>query len=148
MGQPQSPSALPPFPTPPPKDRETAGAAQKRKLPTARELISHYESQGMDAQEASLKVIDDLQNALFRVVTSGRGRKDKFMAETSRKLDTANTRLAILEMKVDSKPGYGETFAIGVASGAALKGIGSVLPNIVGAVGQIWDAVKSTTKSS
>ncbi|KAG6668940.1 hypothetical protein CIPAW_01G207600 [Carya illinoinensis] len=74
-------------------------ASQKRKLPTPQELISHYESQGLDPQEASTKVIEDLQNALYRVISSGRGRKDKLMADTLRKVDAANSRLAILDMK-------------------------------------------------
>ncbi|KAG2728412.1 hypothetical protein I3843_01G199800 [Carya illinoinensis] len=123
-------------------------ASQKRKLPTPQELISHYESQGLDPQEASTKVIEDLQNALYRVISSGRGRKDKLMADTLRKVDAANSRLAILDMKVDSKPGYGEAFAIGVASGVTLQGIGSVMPHILGGLGQIWGSVRSVTKSS
>ncbi|KAK9097690.1 hypothetical protein Syun_024735 [Stephania yunnanensis] len=91
----------------------------------------------MPTADASIKVIEDLQNVLYRVVSSGRGKKDKFMGETSRKLDTANTRLAILELKLDSKPGYGETLAIGVAAGALLRGAGSVLPHVLGAIGQM-----------
>lgn len=130
-----------------PKEK-SSGNNQRKKLPTPGELVSHYESQGLDSNEASIKVIEDLQNALFRVISSGRGRKDKFMAETSRKIDATNSRLAILDMKVDSKPGYGETFAIGIASGVALKGIGSVMPHVLGALGQIWNSVRSATKSS
>lgn len=135
----QPPDALP-------KDKTSGN--QRRKLPTPRELVSHYESQGLDSQEASFKVIEDLQNALFRVISSGRGRKDKFMAETSRKIDATNSRLAVLDMKVDSKPGYGETFVIGIASGVAFKGIGSIMPHVLGALGQIWNSVRSATKSS
>lgn len=70
------------------------------------------------------------------------------MAETSRKIDATNSRLAVLDMKMDSKPGYGETFAIGVASGLTLRGIGSVMPHVLGALGQIWSSVRSATKSS
>ncbi|ONI15074.1 hypothetical protein PRUPE_3G024300 [Prunus persica] len=119
---------------------------QKKKLPTPQELISHYESQGLDTQEASLKVIGDLQAALFRVITSGRGRKDKLLAETSRKIDSTNNSLAILNMKIDSKPGYGEAFGIGVASGVTLKGIETVLPHVLGGFGQIWNTVRNATK--
>ncbi|CAK9146125.1 unnamed protein product [Ilex paraguariensis] len=135
---------------------ERNGNTQKRKkLPNARELIAHYESQGMETQEASVKVIEDLQNVLFRVVTSNRGgknnggngnKKGNSMAEISRKLDVINVRLVNLEMKVDSKPGYPESLAIGVASGAVLRGIGGVLPHVAGAFGQIWNAVRSATK--
>ncbi|BFG24007.1 hypothetical protein CerSpe_102810 [Prunus speciosa] len=119
---------------------------QKKKLPTPQELISHYESQGLDTQEASLKVIGDLQAALFRVITSGRGRKDKLLAETSRKIDSTNNSLAILNMKMDSKPGYGEAFGIGVASGVTLKGIETVLPHVLRGFGQIWNTVRNATK--
>ncbi|GMY38282.1 Ribosomal-like protein, putative [Fagus crenata] len=141
MEKPATPNALP-------QDKTSSTQNQKRKLPSPQELITHYESQGLDSQQASIKVIEDLQNALFRVITSGRGKKDKFMAETSRKIDAANTRLAVLDMKVDSKPGFGETFAIGVASGVTLKGIGSVMPHVLRALGQIWNSVKTATKTS
>ncbi|XP_057417481.1 uncharacterized protein LOC130711766 [Lotus japonicus] len=119
-----------------------------KKLPSPRELISHYESQGMETEEASLKVIEDLQKALFGVISSGRGKKDKLLSDSSRKMDAVNSRLAILDMKLDSKPGYVETFAIGVASGAALKGIGAVLPHIIGPLSQIWNSVTIASKSS
>ncbi|PQP99305.1 uncharacterized protein Pyn_15339 [Prunus yedoensis var. nudiflora] len=119
---------------------------QKKKIPTPQELISHYESQGLDTQEASLKVIGDLQAALFRVITSGRGRKDKLLAETSRKIDSTNNSLAILNMKMDSKPGYGEAFGIGVASGVTLKGIETALPHVLRGFGQIWNTVRNATK--
>lgn len=127
----------------------TASAAnkQKMKLPTPQELITHYESQGMNSHEASIKVIDDLQHMLFRVVTSGRGKKDKFMAEASRKLDTANTRLAIIEMKLDSKPGYPESVAIGVASAAAFRGVAAIWPQLAAAASNVWNSVKGSTNT-
>ncbi|RVX03722.1 hypothetical protein CK203_023075 [Vitis vinifera] len=134
MEKPPTPSAIPSS-QPPPR-------TQKRKLPTPKELIAHYESQGMEPQEASLKVIDDLQTALFRVISSGRGKKDRFTMDASRKLDTANARLAILEMKLDSKPGYPQTLALGVAS----AGIASALPHVFGAFSQIWSSVRSASK--
>ncbi|KAF5729620.1 hypothetical protein HS088_TW21G01787 [Tripterygium wilfordii] len=120
---------------------------QKTKLPTPKELIAHYESQGMGSQEASMKVIDDLQNVLYRVISSNNvnSKKGKVMVETSRKIDVINNRVAIVDAKLDSKPGYVETLAIGLASGAALQGIGSVLPHVVQGLGQIWTAVRSVT---
>ncbi|KAF8369691.1 hypothetical protein HHK36_021020 [Tetracentron sinense] len=142
MERPPTPTALPSSPS-----SSATKEAQKMKLPTPQDLVAHYESEGLNNKDASMKVIEDLQNVLYRVVSSGRGRKDKFMAETSRKLDTANTRLAILELKMDSKPGYPESLAIGVASAAIFKGFGSVFPHVVGAFAQIWDAVRGSTKS-
>lgn len=119
----------------------------KEKLPTPQELISHYEAQGMDPQQASIKVIEDLQKVLFRVVSSSSGRKDRLLSQqSSRKIDSVISRLAILEMKLDSKPSYPEAFAIGVASGAALKGIGSMMPHLVRAISQAWSAVGSINK--
>ncbi|XP_048448090.1 uncharacterized protein LOC103927777 [Pyrus x bretschneideri] len=102
--------------------------------------------QGLDSQEASLKVIGDLQTTLFKVISSDRGRKDKILAETSRKIDSTNNILAILNMKVDSKPGFGETFGIGVASGVTLKGIETVLPHVIRGFWEIWNTVRSATK--
>lgn len=130
---------LPNAPPKPPK---------KMKLPTPKELISHYESQGMDSQEASMKVIDDLQKALFGVISSGKGKHDKLLIESSRKVDAIGNRLTVLDMKLDSKPGYVETFAIGVASGAALKGFGAIVPHILAPLAQIWNNVSTVTKSS
>ncbi|XP_020215693.1 uncharacterized protein LOC109799529 [Cajanus cajan] len=128
----------------------TAGPkpSKKMKLPTAKELISHYESRGMDSQEASMKVIEDLQKALFSVVSSGRGKHDKLLTESSRKIDAISNRLTILDMKLDSKPGYIETFAIGLASGAALKGIGALVPHVIAPLGNIWNSVSSAIQSS
>ncbi|XP_050382284.1 uncharacterized protein LOC126799187 [Argentina anserina] len=141
MEQPLTPNSTPQKPSKP-----TDPNSVKRKLPTPQELISHYESKGLDTQEASLKVIGDLQTALFRVISSGRGRKDKLLAETSRKADSTNNSLAILNMKLDSKPGYGGSFAIGVVSGLSVQGIGSVLPHVLKGFGDIWNSVRSVNK--
>ncbi|GMH17543.1 hypothetical protein Nepgr_019384 [Nepenthes gracilis] len=46
--------------------------SQKRRLPTPQELMSHYESQGLEPQEAAVKVIDDLQHMLYKLATSGK----------------------------------------------------------------------------
>ncbi|KAI3868369.1 hypothetical protein MKW92_027130 [Papaver armeniacum] len=116
---------------------------KKRPIPTPEELISHYESKGLEKNEASMKVIEDLQNVIFRILSSKGGKKDKFMAKSSRMLDTVNTRLNILELKLDSKPNFGQTLGIGVVAG----GIGSVVPHVFGAIGQIWKSVTNSTKN-
>ena len=141
MEQPATPNAIPR------KDRDNNKA--KKKFPTPQELISHYQTQGLDSQQASIKVIEDLQNVVMRVVSSNsRSKKDKFLVDTSRKIDSVNSRLAVVDMKLDSKPGYLETFAIGIASGAALNGIGSVLPRVFEGFAQIWSSVRTATKPS
>ncbi|XP_060174122.1 uncharacterized protein LOC132604577 [Lycium barbarum] len=127
---------------------ESSKKKATRKLPSPKELVSHYESQGMDSLEASFKVIDDLQGALFRVISSSRIDKNRnnnrnMSSDTSRKLDVINARLLSLDMKVDSKPGYPQTLAIGVAAGAFLQ----VLPRVADSVGQIWNTVRSATNS-
>ncbi|XP_068642163.1 uncharacterized protein [Aristolochia californica] len=149
MEKPATPVEVPPIPSadPSPPTKPTK-EGQNRKAPTAVEVIAHYEAQGVDSKEAPLKAIEDLQKVLMKVLGSGGGRKDKFMGDTMRKLDNVNTRLAILEMKMDSKPGYGESVAIGVASGLAARGIGNVMPQVLGALGQMWDSVKSSTRST
>ncbi|GAV73707.1 H_PPase domain-containing protein [Cephalotus follicularis] len=128
MEQPLTPNSSPQAPNQP-REKPTT---QRQKLPTPQELITLYTEQGIESQEASIKVIEDLQNVLYKLISSNniKSKQDKFMAETSRKMDAFNNRLAVVDMKVDSKPGYGETFAIGVASGAASSGIASVLPHV------------------
>ncbi|XWS20593.1 hypothetical protein CRYUN_Cryun31cG0115800 [Craigia yunnanensis] len=141
MEQPVTPSAVPQ------KDRDNNKG--KKKIPTPQELISHYQTQGLDSQQASIKVIEDLQNVVMRVVSSNsKSKKDKLLIDTSRKVDSVNSRLAVVDMKIDSKPGYLETFSIGIASGAALNGIGSVLPHVFEGFAQIWSAVRTATKPS
>ncbi|KAK8551097.1 hypothetical protein V6N13_119586 [Hibiscus sabdariffa] len=144
MEQPGTPTAVPR------KLSDTATSTKaKRKIPTPQELISHYQTQGLDAQEASVKVIEDLQNVVMRVVSSNaKPKKDKFLIDASRKMDSVSNRLAVVDMKLDSKPGYLETFAIGVASGAAFNGISSVLPHVFEGISQIWSSVRTATKPS
>ena len=96
----------------------------------------------MEPQEASLKVIDDLQAALFWVISFSCCKKDQFIVDASGKLDTANAHLAILEMKLDSKPGYPQTLALGVTS----IEITSTLPQVFGAFSQIWSSIRSASK--
>ncbi|XP_010537746.1 PREDICTED: uncharacterized protein LOC104812333 [Tarenaya hassleriana] len=131
--------------------QDQSGAKQKpKKFPTPQELISHYQERGIEPAEASVKVIEDLQNALMRVVSSSRNAtaKNKLFADASRKIDAVNGRLAVVDAKLDSKPGYGETFALGLASGAALNGISAVWPHVIRGLGQIWSAVKGVTDPS
>lgn len=64
------------------------------------------------------------------------------MAEASRKLDAANARLAILEMKLDSKPGYPQTLALGVTA----AGIANALPHVFRALSQVWSSVRNASK--
>ncbi|CAA3029911.1 uncharacterized protein LOC111410123 [Olea europaea var. sylvestris] len=111
----------------------------RRKLPTPSELVAHYEKQGMDTQEASFKVIQDLQNAVFRMITTTQSKKkgDSASDITSKKLDVIHSRLLQLESKLDSKPGYPQAVGIGVASAG-----------IWHAAVQIWNSVSQATSSS
>lgn len=70
------------------------------------------------------------------------------MAEASKKIDVVNSRVAIVDMKLDSKPGFVETFCIGIASGAALNGIGNVWPHVVKGFGQIWRTATGPSSST
>uniref|UniRef100_A0A1D1YXR0 Uncharacterized protein n=1 Tax=Anthurium amnicola TaxID=1678845 RepID=A0A1D1YXR0_9ARAE len=141
------PSASPPGPKAANGDgkREAAGA-RRPSPPTPEELVAHYEAQGLEPREASLRVIGELQAVLYRTVASGRGRKDRFMADTARKLDNSNARLAIVELKLDTKPGFPESFAIGLAAGATLHGLRSAVPLVLRAFAKMWDAVTAATK--
>ncbi|KAI3866942.1 hypothetical protein MKX03_021985 [Papaver bracteatum] len=142
MEQPATPNSISP-PTSSSSTTPATNEPKKRPIPTPEELISHYESKGLEKNEASMKVIEDLQNVIFRILSSKGSKKDKFMAKSSRMLDTVNTRLNILELKLDSKPNFGQTLGIGVVAG----GIGSVVPHVFGAVGQIWSSVTNSTKN-
>ncbi|KAG2268452.1 hypothetical protein Bca52824_063007 [Brassica carinata] len=106
-------------------EQNQTGAKQKpKKIPTATELISHYQKRGLEPAEASVKVIEDLQNALVRVVSSSKNNassKDKLLTD-ARKIDAVNGRLAVVDAKLETKPGYVETFVLGLA-GAALNGL-------------------------
>lgn len=118
-----------------------------KKMPGPKEMVSHYESQGMGTEEASLKVIEDLQKVLFRMAVTSRengGATASSAGTTSRKLDSINSRLISLDMKMDSKPSYPQTLAIGVASGALVQ----LFPHVAGAVVNIWNSVRSATKSN
>ncbi|XWS19560.1 hypothetical protein CRYUN_Cryun31cG0025900 [Craigia yunnanensis] len=85
----------------------------------------------------------------MRVISSNsKSKKDKFLIDTSRKVDSVNNRLAVVDMKLDSKLGYLETFAIGIAFGVTLNGIGSVLPHVFKGFTQIWAIVRIATKPS
>lgn len=107
-------------------------------MPSPQELVTHYENQGMNTQEASHKVIQDLQGALFRVISANRGRKGGDSPEVaSAKLDAIHARLVQVEMKVDTKPSYPQALGIGVASVGLWSG-----------VCQVWSAVKRVTSYS
>ncbi|GFP79203.1 hypothetical protein PHJA_000063800 [Phtheirospermum japonicum] len=107
-------------------------------MASPRELVAHYENQGMETQEASFKVIQDLQGALFRIVTANRSNNRKPPNDvTSAKLDAIHSRLLSLETKVDSKPGFPQAVAVGVASAG-----------IWNAAVQIWNSVRQATSSS
>ncbi|KAM7476183.1 hypothetical protein LguiB_023426 [Lonicera macranthoides] len=99
----------------------------------------------MNQQEASVKVIQDLQNVLFRVVSADNKKsKSSSMSMSMSEVEMVKSRLLRLEKKLDSKPGYPQTLAIGVASGALLQGIG----HLSSAFAHIWDSVRSATSSS
>ncbi|XP_073146693.1 uncharacterized protein [Henckelia pumila] len=110
--------------------------AKKKKssgrMPSPQDLVSHYEKQGMETHQASLRVIQDMQSALFRMVSANRNRKS-----TDSKLDAVQSRLLNLEIKLDSKPGYPQALALGVASAG-----------IWNAVVQLWNFVRRPTDSS
>ncbi|KAL8133073.1 hypothetical protein AgCh_008511 [Apium graveolens] len=120
-------------------------------------MIAHYEAQGMDTHQASLRVIEDLQKALFQKIainktkkmsTAGAGDTTVAGISSGRKLDVINSRLMNLDMKVDTKPGYPQTLAIGVASGAVIKGVGVLVPHLVSSVGSIWNSVRNFTSGN
>ncbi|CAH9130111.1 unnamed protein product [Cuscuta epithymum] len=113
-----------------------------RKMKSPKEMVSHYEAQGLGTEEASLKVIDELQKALFGMAVTSRDPGGG--GTTSRKLDSINSRLLRLDMKLDSKPSFPQSLAIGVASGAIVQ----LFPQFAGAVAGIWNSVRSVSKSN
>ncbi|CAH9118730.1 unnamed protein product [Cuscuta europaea] len=114
-----------------------------RKMKSPKEMVSHYEAQGMGTEEASLKVIDELQKVLFGMAVTSRDQGGA-AGTTSRKLDSINSRLIRLDMKLDSKPSYPQSLAIGVASGALVQ----LFPQLAGAAAGIWNSVRSVSKSN
>nr|KYP67583.1 hypothetical protein KK1_023927 [Cajanus cajan] len=73
---------------------------------------------------------------------------DSEAADIPLKIDAISNRLIVLDMKLDSKPGFVETFAIGLASSAFLKGIGAFVPHVIATLGNIWNCVSSAIKST
>ncbi|KAK8967552.1 hypothetical protein KSP40_PGU011961 [Platanthera guangdongensis] len=144
MEQPKNPTASPP---PPPPHYVAAGDTKtsktRRQPPSPEEMIAFYESKGLDRQAASLKAIEDLQSLLLRGADASRRDRLPPSGDLQRKLDNAIARLAILDMKLDSKPGYPESLAIGVASGALLGGLSAALPSALRALGDTWRFVAS-----
>ena len=140
MEQPKFPNSL--------SRTTTTNNPQRKKPPKPQELISHYKTQGLDQEQASIKVIEDLQSVLFRVIASNSNKKDRLVGDTSKKIDVINNRLAIVDLKIDTKPGYVETFALGISSGAALNGMGGVWPHVLKGIGQIWSAVRTAADPS
>ncbi|KAL3632797.1 hypothetical protein CASFOL_025781 [Castilleja foliolosa] len=112
--------------------------SKEKRMASPRELVAHYENQGMETQEASFKVIQDMQGALFKIITSNRNNNRKSTNDvTSAKLDAIHARLLSLETKIDSKPGFPQAVAVGVASAG-----------IWNAAVQIWNSVRQATSSS
>lgn len=138
-------------PPPPPMGKKKVGGGG-RGLPSPRDMIAHYESKGMDTQQASLKVIENLQNVIFKGILEKK-KTNKVVGGTedsisgNRKLDVINTRLVNMELKLDSKPGYPQTLAIGVASGAVFSGITAIIPHLASSVAHIWNSVRTSTSS-
>ncbi|KAL5758758.1 hypothetical protein ACOSP7_021369 [Xanthoceras sorbifolium] len=90
---------------------------------------------------------DILQNEESdRVIASkNKNKKDRLVGgDTSKRIDVINNRLAIVDMKLDTKPGHGETLVLGVA----LNAIGCVRPHVLKGLGQIWSAVRTATDPS
>ncbi|KAH6789984.1 hypothetical protein C2S51_004990 [Perilla frutescens var. frutescens] len=124
------------------QQQPTATATEKKKkkskrMPNAQELVAHYEKQGMPTQEASLKVIGDLQGALFRIIASKSNSNSNSNSQViSAKLDAVHSRLVQLETKLDSKPSYPQALALGVASASVWNG-----------ALQLWNTVRRATSS-
>ncbi|KAG6400257.1 hypothetical protein SASPL_137082 [Salvia splendens] len=106
--------------------------ARKKKMPSPQELVTHYEKQGMSTQEASLKVIGDLQGALFRMISANNKRDDSNSSPQviSAKLDAVYARVAQLETKLDYKPSYPQALALGVASASFWNGALELWKNV------------------
>ncbi|GLJ10528.1 hypothetical protein SUGI_0129810 [Cryptomeria japonica] len=98
-----------------------------------------YEAKGLSSTAASHQAILDLQKVLSKVVsqvrTSPTRRNEAFKSDI-------NTRLAILEMKVDSKPGIGQMLGLQVAATAIVQ----TAPHVFRAVGNMWSSVRNSTK--
>ncbi|PKA57886.1 hypothetical protein AXF42_Ash012425 [Apostasia shenzhenica] len=118
---------------------------RRTRPPTPEEVLAYYQSQGLDAQSASLKAIADLQTLLLR--GGARGGSAASRRDFQRKLDNINTRVAILDMKLDSKPGYPESLAIGLAAGGFLHGLSAALPPALRALADAWRSVTSAATS-
>lgn len=120
----------------------TAATGIPRKKPPAPEVwIAHYEAQDFNNKEASMKVIKELRALLYKTVVAGTKKKEKFMTDTVRKLDNVCTRLAVVETKLDTKPGFPEAMTIGVA-------IGTSATAVLGGLGGVWNFIQNATSTN
>ncbi|XP_074562710.1 uncharacterized protein LOC141819271 [Curcuma longa] len=113
---------VPPLPSAAVDSSATASKKKRRAPPGPAEVLAHYESQGLSPREASLRAVGELQELLYNV----------------------NTRLAVLEMKLDAKPGFPESLAIGVVASA----FASSVPHVLSGLRSIWDSVRSASGGS
>ncbi|KAG0470409.1 hypothetical protein HPP92_017109 [Vanilla planifolia] len=142
MDQPKvTPSS--PAPPSPSIDANKKPKKNRRQPPSPEEVLSFYESKCLDPRAASLMAIGDLQSLVLRSSTSPRQDRLAASEELSRKLANLNSRLIVLDMKLNTKPAFPESFAIGIASGAVLNG----LPYAFRALSHAWGSVASITAS-
>lgn len=139
------PSSLP---VPPASASASAPAStsttNKSKKPNPEELLALYEAKGLNPTEASHQAIHDLQSVISNLLYSRARSSDRSSQQFSSQLDPISTRLSLLEMKVDTKPGMAQTLALGVSAGAIVQ----ATPHVFRAVSSIWSNFRNSIKGN
>ncbi|KAL3684895.1 hypothetical protein R1sor_002917 [Riccia sorocarpa] len=115
-------STNPPLPTPPSPPPLPFGRAAP-KPPSARELIEHYKTKGLDQEAATEKALEDMQKALTYAVQRFPKRAqamERSVGSVTNSLEYLCKRMDTLEAKLDTKPSLAGVFGAGAAAGTAV----------------------------
>jgi hypothetical protein len=120
---------------------------KKSKKTEPAELLALYEAKGLNPTEASHQAIHDLQGVISNLLYSRARSSERDRSSQqgfSSKIDYISTRVSLLEMKVDSKPGMAQTLALGVSASALVQ----ATPHVFRAVCNIWSSFRNSSKGN
>ena len=125
----------------------STSTTNKSKKPDPAELLALYEAKGLNPTEASHQEIHGLQSVISNLLYS-RARSSERSSQSqqgfSSQLNQISTRLSLLEIKVDTKPGMAQTLILGVSAGALVH----AMPHVFRAVSNISSSFRNSIKGN
>lgn len=125
----------------------STSTTKRSRRPDPAELLAVYEAKGLNPTEASHQAINDLQNVISNLLYSRARSSDRDQSSQqgiSSKIDYISTRLSLLEMKVDTKPGMAQTLVLGVSASALVQ----ATPHFFRAACNIWSSFRNSMKGN